>query len=213
MLKRTFDLLVSLFGIVLLFPLFVCIVIIVKLTSPGPVLFVQNRVGRDGKIIKVVKFRTMTLGADKHGSITAVSDARITSVGRVLRRFKLDELPQLWNVFIGRMSFVGPRPDVPGYADRLEGEDRKILELRPGITGPASLFFRNEEELLARVRDPGQYNDTVIWPVKVAINRIYAAEPGFWKDVGYVIITVAPFMDRVLGLMKRFEGFNHKLKR
>ncbi|MBN1127410.1 MAG: sugar transferase [Chitinispirillaceae bacterium] len=211
MLKRFSDLLVSLAGHLVLLPLFVLVAVLVRLTSPGPVFFTQDRVGRNGRLFRVVKFRTMTVGADRQGSITAATDARITGIGRVLRRFKLDELPQLWNVLIGNMSFVGPRPDVPGYADTLGGEDRKVLALRPGITGPASLFFRSEEELLARVEDAKKYNDEVIWPVKVAINRIYREEWTFWKDIGYMVITVAPFMDRAFGLMRRFEGYEKAL--
>ena len=154
----------------------------------------------------------MAVGADKEGSITSASDARITPLGRFLRRFKLDELPQLLNVLLGKMSFVGPRPDVSGYADKLEGEDRKILELRPGITSPASLFFRDEEDLLVKVSDPKKFNDEVIWPIKVEINRIYRDEWGFWKDLGYIIITVAPWLDRVLGLMRRFEKFKARME-
>jgi lipopolysaccharide/colanic/teichoic acid biosynthesis glycosyltransferase len=207
MIKRSFDLAASFLAIIFLSPLFALICILVRFTSYGPILFVQSRIGRHGLAFNVIKFRTMGMGAEKQGSITASTDARITPIGRFLRRFKLDELPQLWNVLIGKMSFVGPRPDVPGYADKLTGEARKILELRPGITGPASLFFRNEEELLAKVEDPKKYNNEVIWPIKIKINRIYAEEQGFWKDIGYILITVAPVMDRVLGLMRRFEEF------
>jgi len=200
--KRTFDLAACLFGLIVLSPVFVLVMAIVKLSSRGPVLYRQKRVGRHGKRFTCFKFRTMYTGADRLGSITAATDSRITPAGRWLRKFKLDELPQLWNVLAGNMSFVGPRPDVPGYADALSGDDRVILELRPGITGPASLFFRNEEELLAAQADPKEYNDRVLWPAKVRINRVYYQEWGFWKDVGYIIITVAPAFDRWFGLMK-----------
>jgi len=205
--KRLFDLAAALAGIILLFLPGVIIAFAVKLASSGHVFFTQTRIGRNGRSFTCVKFRTMFIDSAHQGSITTAADVRITPIGRYLRRCKLDELPQLWNVLIGKMSFVGPRPDVPGYADRLSGDDRKILSLRPGITGPASIFFRNEEELLAGQADPKSYNDTVIWPTKVAINRIYIEEWSFWKDIGYILITVIPPLDRIFGLMKRFDGF------
>jgi lipopolysaccharide/colanic/teichoic acid biosynthesis glycosyltransferase len=153
----------------------------------------------------VVKFRTMFTDAERHGTITTSTDSRITPIGRWLRRYKLDEFPQLWNVLIGKMSFVGPRPDVPGYADRLEGVARTILELRPGITGPASLYFRNEEDLLASSKNPKEYNDTVIWPKKVDLNMQYVETWSFWKDIGYILITVVPLVDKWLKLVKRAD--------
>jgi lipopolysaccharide/colanic/teichoic acid biosynthesis glycosyltransferase len=144
----------------------------------------------------------MQMDSEKYGSITTAADNRITPVGRFLRRFKLDELPQLWNVLIGNMSFVGPRPDVPGYADKLQGDARKILELRPGITGPATLYFRNEEDLLASASNPKEYSDTVIWPKKVELNLAYLEHWGFWKDLGYLLITIFPSLNRLLRLMQ-----------
>jgi len=147
----------------------------------------------------------MYIGADRFWSVTTGTDKRVTPVGRILRQYKIDEFPQLWNVFIGKMSFVGPRPDVPGYADMLTGDDRRILELRPGITGPASLCFRNEEELLAHADDPKQYNDTVLWPAKVAINIDYCNTWSFWKDIGYIMVTVLPVVDRILHIIPRVE--------
>jgi lipopolysaccharide/colanic/teichoic acid biosynthesis glycosyltransferase len=201
--KRSFDVVVSFFGIVILVLPFLAITLVVKLTSPGPVLFRQKRVGRNGKFFTVVKLRTMDSKSENLGSITTALDARITPVGRIFRKYKIDELPQLWNVFIGKMSFVGPRPDVPGYADRLQGRERGILEIRPGITGPASLYFRNEEELLAAETNPRQYNDTVVWPKKVALNLEYIEKWNFWSDIGYIVITVLPTMDRVFKLMQK----------
>jgi lipopolysaccharide/colanic/teichoic acid biosynthesis glycosyltransferase len=201
--KRSFDVVVSFFGIVILVLPFLAITLVVKLTSPGPVLFRQKRVGRNGKFFTVVKLRTMDSKSENLGSITTALDARITPVGRIFRKYKIDELPQLWNVFIGKMSFVGPRPDVPGYADRLQGRERSILEIRPGITGPASLYFRNEEELLAAETNPRQYNDTVVWPKKVALNLEYIEKWNFWRDIGYIVITVLPTMDRVFKLMQK----------
>ena len=122
--------------------------------------------------------------------MSVAGESRITPLGAVLRKYKIDELPELWNVLIGDMSFVGPRPDVPGYADRLQGDDREMLELRPGITGPASLKYRNEEELLAAVDNPQEYNDTVIYPDKVRINRYYLHNYSFVKDIEMIVCTV-----------------------
>lgn len=163
--------------------------------------FAQKRVGKNGELFNAVKFRTMRLGAEREGTVTTADDARVTPIGRILRRFKLDELPQLWNVLTGRMSFVGPRPDVPGYADRLSGEARKILCLRPGITGPATLYFRNEEELLAQAQDLKTFNDTVVWPAKVNLNLKYLEQWSFGKDIGYILITIFPALNRYLSLV------------
>lgn len=155
----------------------------------GPVLFTQKRVGKDGKLFTMYKFRSMTVG---HGgsSVSVAGESRITPLGAKLRKYKLDELPELWNVLIGDMSFVGPRPDVPGYADRLQGEDRKILQLKPGITGSASLKYRNEEELLAKQDNPVRYNDEVIFPDKVRINLDYLEHWSFWLDMKIIIYTI-----------------------
>ena len=197
--KRLFDITGAAAGLLFLFP-FACIVIaLLKISSGGgPVFFLQQRVGRFGQLFTCIKFRTMIAGAEQMGTVTTSSDVRITSVGRFLRKFKLDEFPQLWNVLIGRMSFVGPRPDVVGYADKLVGEDRKILDLRPGITGPATLFFRYEEELLAGVAHPQEYNDTVIWPTKIRINMQYSENWSFWTDIAYIMVTVFPFLNSAL---------------
>jgi lipopolysaccharide/colanic/teichoic acid biosynthesis glycosyltransferase len=188
--KRLFDVSASLMGLVLLWPLRVVVALAVKVSSPGPVLFIQKRVGRGGRLFSCVKFRTMSPGSASGGSVTTATDRRVTPLGRLLRRYKLDELPQLFNVFVGTMSFVGPRPDVPGYADRLSGEDRIILMLRPGITGPATLYFRNEETLLASVDNPQRYNDEVIWPQKVVMNREYAMHWSLMRDIGLIVQTL-----------------------
>lgn len=201
--KRAFDIFFSALGLAALCVPFLIVALCIKLTSPGPVFFRQQRIGRKGKSFFVIKFRTMFAGAEKHGTITASNDSRVTPIGRWLRRFKLDEFPQLWNVLIGKMSFVGPRPDVPGYADRLEGIARIILELRPGITGPASLYFRNEEDLLASSKDPREYNDTVIWPRKVELNLAYAENWSFWRDIGYILITMVPSLDKWMKLIEK----------
>jgi lipopolysaccharide/colanic/teichoic acid biosynthesis glycosyltransferase len=188
-LKRIFDLFVSFVGLIVLFPLFLIIAILIKVITPGPLFFVQERVGRNGILFRLVKFRTMSVG---HGgnNITVKGESRITPLGSFLRSHKLDELPELWNVLKGDMSFVGPRPDVPGYADKLTGDGRRILELRPGITGPASMKYSNEEELLALQVDPVKYNDEVIFPDKVRINLEYLEKRNFWLDLKLIIFTV-----------------------
>ena len=188
-LKRLFDLFISLVGIIVLLPVFLIIALLVKIKTSGPLFFVQQRVGRYGKLFRLVKFRTMLAG-QKGNNITVKGESRITPLGAFLRKYKLDELPELWNVLKGDMSFVGPRPDVPGYADRLKGEERKILELRPGITGPASMKYSNEEELLALQPDPVKYNNEVIWPDKVRINLEYLRNRNFRFDLKMIIYTV-----------------------
>lgn len=171
--KVLFDRICALFGIVVFAPIFILIGILIKIRmNDGPVFFKQQRVGRNGKLFTMIKFRTMLL-EHSGNPISIIGEDRITRLGAFLRKYKLDELPELWNVLIGDMSLVGPRPDVPGYADKLKGENRKILKLRPGITGPASLKYSNEEEILATMKNPQKYNDEVIFPDKVKINLEY----------------------------------------
>ena len=215
--KRLFDFTAALAGLAVLSPLMLLMAILVRATSPGPALFIQERVGRHGRAFRCAKFRTMCTGAQAQGTVTTAADARVTPLGRWLRRWKLDELPQLWNVLAGRMSFVGPRPDVPGYADRLQGDDRRILELRPGITGPATLLFRDEERLLALAKNPQAFNDAVVYPEKVRLNREYLETGHFGRDLGYVIATVWPGLTRRLGwdlrLGLRYAEFSARLER
>ena len=187
--KRIFDLTVALLGLIILAVPMALIAISIWIASGSPILFSQQRVGKDGEIFSVKKFRTMSVGNVEDSSITVAGDSRVTPIGRYLRRWKLDELPQLWNVFVGEMSLVGPRPDVPGYADKLQGDDRKLLLLRPGITGPATIVYRNEEEILAKVSDPVRYNDEVIYPEKVRINLDYLENSSFAQDLHYIWIT------------------------
>lgn len=188
--KRLFDLTVASFGLILLlFPMSL-IALIIGLISGFPILFTQARVGKDGKIFYIKKFRTMSVRLVADSSITVAGDPRVTSIGRYLRRWKLDELPQLWNVLMGEMSLVGPRPDIPGYADKLQGNDRRLLLLRPGITGPATLAYRNEEEILTKVSDPIQYSDEVIYPDKVRINLEYLEKCSFLLDLRYIFQTI-----------------------
>lgn len=188
--KFFFDRIVSLVGLLFLWPVLLVVAVLIYVKMPGgPVLFRQKRVGKDGRLFTMVKFRSMIVEHDG-SSVSVAGESRITPLGAKLRKYKLDELPELWNVLIGEMSFVGPRPDVPGYADVLTGDDREVLKLRPGITGPASLKYRNEEELLALVDDPQQYNDQVIFPDKVRINRYYLHHYSFLMDIKLIYVTV-----------------------
>ncbi|WP_033148170.1 sugar transferase [Prevotella sp. P6B1] len=202
--KFIFDRLVSLIGLLFLWPVLLIVALLVKIKMPGgPAVFVQIRVGKDGRLFKCHKFRTMT--PDHGGStISVAGESRITPLGAKLRHFKLDELPGLWDVLIGNMSFVGPRPDVPGYADKLEGDARVVLKLRPGITGPATLKYRLEDEMIADYvsqkqaeGDPRvtqeiakEYNDNVIYPDKVRLNCYYYHHYSFIKDLQLLVCTV-----------------------
>lgn len=188
--KYLFDRAASLLGLLVLWPVLLVVAVLIRIRMPGgAVIFRQQRVGRNGKLFTMYKFRSMTV-SHSGSSVSVAGESRITPLGAVLRKYKLDELPELWNVLIGDMSFVGPRPDVPGYADKLEGENRLVLKLRPGITGPASLKYANEEEILARVPDPVQYNDEVIFPDKVRINLDYYYTHSFWMDIRLIFQTV-----------------------
>jgi lipopolysaccharide/colanic/teichoic acid biosynthesis glycosyltransferase len=192
--KRIFDIIASLFGLILLSPVILAIAILIKIRMPGPVLFIQVRAGRYGKPFKIYKFRTMVIN---HGGsyVSVMGESRITSLGAVLRRYKLDELTELWNVLKGDMSLVGPRPDMIEYADKLTGEERQILELRPGITGPATLAYANEEELLASIPDPQKYNDDVLWPDKVRLNLDYYYNRSFFGDILIILRTIFRIKD------------------
>ncbi len=188
--KSLFDRGASFFGLILLFPVLLVVALLIRIKMPGgPVIFKQERVGRYGRLFIMYKFRSMTV-AHSGSSVSVKGESRITPLGAKLRKYKLDELPELWNVLIGDMSFVGPRPDVPGYADNLKGDDRRMLLLKPGITGPASLKYRNEEELLAEQEDPQKYNDEVLFPNKVRINIEYLDNWSFWHDIKIIIYTV-----------------------
>ena len=203
-LKWIFDRVVAFLGLLFLWPVLVIVAILVKIMMPGgPAFFVQERVGKDGKLFKCHKFRSMTV---KHSgsTVSVAGDSRITPLGAKLRHYKLDELPGLWDVLRGKMSFVGPRPDVPGYADKLTGDDRDVLKLRPGITGPATLKYRLEDEMIseyvAKKQASGdsrpmqeiavEYNDTVIYPDKVRLNCYYYRHYSFIKDIQIIFCTV-----------------------
>lgn len=219
-LKRLFDIIASFLGLLLLWPVLLVVAVMIKVKMPGgPALFVQKRVGRGGKLFDCHKFRSMMVNHNG-SSVSVAGDSRITPLGATLRHYKLDELPGLWDVLIGNMSFVGPRPDVPGYADKLEGDDRDVLKLRPGITGPATLKYRLEDEMIAdfvasvrrkTVKTPEGaaavglpenveemsdqelavwYNDTVIYPDKVRLNCYYYRHYSFCKDIEMIFATV-----------------------
>ena len=202
--KFLFDRITALVGLVVLaLPLLVIAILVKRSLKGEPVFFRQSRVGKDGKIFQIHKFRTMT-NENEVSSIAYPNRARITSFGAKLRRHKLDELPELWDVLIGHMSFVGPRPDVPGYADQLQGEDRVVLKMRPGITGPATLKYRDEEQLIERYVRAAiaegdqrpeevialQFNDEVIYPDKVRINVDYYKNYSFFKDLSIILKTI-----------------------
>ena len=211
--KWIFDRLVALIGLMFLWPVLLIVAIMVKVKMPGgPAFFVQKRVGKGGKTFNCHKFRSMTV---KHNgsTVSVAGDTRITPFGAKLRHYKLDELPGLWDVLIGNMSFVGPRPDVPGYADKLVGDDRDVLKLRPGITGPATLKYRLEDEMIseyvAKKQAEGdtrsmqdiaiEYNDKFIYPDKVRLNCYYYRHYSFWKDIEMIFATV-------LGRKVKFAG-------
>lgn len=212
-LKWIFDRAVALLGLLFLWPVLVVVAIMVKVRMPGgPVFFVQERVGKDGRIFKCHKFRTMKVNHNG-SSVSVAGDSRITPFGAVLRHYKLDELPELWDVMVGNMSFVGPRPDVPGYADKLVGADRDVLRLRPGITGPATLKYRLEDEMISEYVASRQaegdarpmqeiateYNDTVIYPDKVRLNCYYYRHYSFLKDIEMIFATVLGFKVKFAG--------------
>jgi len=189
MLKRTFDILLSVFAIFLLFPFFLLVSFLIVIDSGFPIFFLQKRIGRGAKEFNIIKFRTMKTN-NENITITVSDDSRITRIGKYLRKTKIDELPEILNVLFGQMSFVGPRPDVKGYADKLKGANRKILALRPGITGPASLKYYNEEYILSQKSNPKKYNDEVIFPDKVKINMHYFHNRSFFLDLKIIFATI-----------------------
>jgi len=188
--KRLFDLCFSIFALLVSSWLILLAWLVASWDTRSNGFFVQERVGRHGKLFRVYKIKTMRPRRAIGSSVTYAGDPRVTKFGRFLRRTKIDELPQLWNILVGDMSFVGPRPDVPGFADCLTGDDRVVLSVRPGITGPATLKYRNEEEILAAQADPEAYNRDVIFPDKVRINREYIENWCLVDDLRYILRTV-----------------------
>lgn len=186
--KNLFDFLMALLLLPFLFPIIFILILLSTVDTGQFGLFTQTRIGKEGKPFLIFKIRTMK--GDQESDITTLKTHKITAIGNFIRKTKLDELPQLFNVLFGQMSFVGPRPDVPGYADQLEGDDRLMLKVRPGITGPAQLKFRNEEEILNLQHDPKKYNDEVLWPEKVKINLDYVKNRSFGLDLKYIADTI-----------------------
>ena len=189
--KRILDFFTAAIGLVFLLPGFLFVALLSKLTSPGPIFYRQERVGRAGRTFKIVKFRTMQIDADKHGpSITASSDSRITSLGRIMRTLKIDEIPQLWNVLKGEMSLVGPRPEIPLYVKSYTEEQKRVLTILPGITDPSSIAYRNEEELLAQQANPERYYQEVILPHKLSLNMEYIQNRSLKYDLSLLAKTL-----------------------
>jgi lipopolysaccharide/colanic/teichoic acid biosynthesis glycosyltransferase len=186
--KMILDRLIAFIALIILFPLLLLVSILLISSSKGPVLFRQTRIGQFGKTFTILKFRTMRVNDDPN-TISIKDDTRITFIGKYLRKYKLDELPELINIFRGEMSFVGPRPDVAGYMDKLGEEDKEILSLKPGITGPASLKYINEEEILCHVENPRKYNDMIIFPDKVRINKLYLDNWSLGLDIKIILHT------------------------
>ena len=188
--KNLFDFILAFIG--LFFTLWIIIIawIVSSIETKSNGFFIQRRVGKDGVLFNVIKIKTMKKVQGVNTTVTASDDVRITKSGKFFRDTKIDELPQLLNVLIGDMSFVGPRPDVEGYADKLEGDDRVVLSIRPGITGPATIKYKNEEEILSKEKNPQEYNDTIIWPDKVKINKEYIKDWSLKKDIEYIMKTI-----------------------
>jgi lipopolysaccharide/colanic/teichoic acid biosynthesis glycosyltransferase len=205
--KRLFDTCLSLLGLLFLSPLLCLIGAAVRLSSPGSVFFWQERVGLSGKTFKICKFRTMNVGADRLGpGITSAGDQRITRIGRLLRRWKLDELPQLWNVLKGEMSLVGPRPELPYYVQNYTTVERRVLFVLPGITDPASLAYRNEEDILAKAADREQFYRQKLLPHKLALNLEYIESRSFRGDIGLILATLKVIPSRRMAIAKTFES-------
>ena len=197
-LKRVFDIIASFCGIIILFPLIIIVSILIKITSKGPVLFKQIRVTKNGKLFKIYKFRTMRENSEGNKQITVGKDNRITGIGHILRKTKLDELPQLFNVLKGEMSLVGPRPEVPKYVELYTDEQREILKVPAGITDYASIYFSNESELLGEVENPEEFYIKKIMPYKIELNKKYINEIGIMTDIKIIILTIL----KILGLVK-----------
>mgnify|MGYP000518916982 CR=1 FL=1 len=188
--KRAFDLIFAMLGLLVVWWIILLAWMAASIDTRSNGFFIQQRVGRNGKLFWVIKIKTMRPTAEFDTTVTSRGDPRITLLGALFRRTKIDELPQLWNVIVGEMSFVGPRPDVPGFADKLQGKERAMLSIRPGITGPATLKYRNEEDLLAAQDAPEAYNRDVIWPDKVRINVEYIQCWSLVQDMRYILRTV-----------------------
>lgn len=195
--KRAFDLVAAAFGLLVLAPLFAAVAVAIRRDSPGPVFFRQERVGRGGSPFLIYKFRTMRTDAERvGGQLTVGADPRVTGVGGVLRRYKVDELPQLINVVLGDMSLVGPRPEVPRYVARYDERQRAVLDVRPGITDPASIAYRDENAILAAASDPEAVYVREIMPTKLEMNLDYLARRSLLSDLGIILDTLLKVVRR-----------------
>lgn len=193
--KRTFDILMAIIGISLFWWLILLLLLISSIDTKKIGILLQSRIGLHGKSFNIYKIRTMKNDTKIEGSYLAIhNEHRITKIGSLLRKWKLDELPQLINVLEGNMSFVGPRPDVAGFADKLSEADKIILSVKPGITGPASIYFQQEEKILAQKAFPEEYNRNVIWTKKIELNKEYVKNYSFAKDIKYIFQTVISFI-------------------
>lgn len=204
--KRLFDLVLSICGILFLLPFFIIISVLIKLDSPGDIIFKQTRVTKDGKEFKIFKFRTMKSNTEKQGQITIGADSRITFVGNFLRKTKLDELPQLFNIVKGDMSFVGPRPEVPKYVAMYTWDQKEILKVRAGITDYASIYFSNESEILGKQKNPEKFYIEKIMPYKIELNKKYIKESGIITDIKIIFLTIF----KVAGLIKNDNRFEEE---
>ena len=188
--KRIFDIMISFVGLVILFPFILIIALLIKIDSKGPVFFKQIRVTKNGKEFKIFKYRTMRVGSDKYSQITVGKDGRITKIGSFLRKYKLDEIPQLINVLIGDMSLVGPRPEVPKYVALYTDEQKEILKVRAGITDYASIEFSDENDLLASEEEPEKAYIEKIMPKKIELNKKYLSEISILTDIKIILLTI-----------------------
>ena len=195
-LKRAFDFSLSILGLFFLWWVILIAWLLASIDTKKNGFFLQERIGKHSTRFKIIKIRTMLSSDFISTTVTSVDDSRITNLGKLFRKFKIDELPQLINIFLGHMSFVGPRPDVPGFADCLREDDQTILSVRPGITGPASIKYKDEELLLSKQSNPEEYNMKVIWPDKVKINKQYIEEYSFLNDLSYIWITIVGVNDK-----------------
>lgn len=200
MIKRLFDIVFSVLGIMIIFPVFIIIIILQIIFTGKRIFFIQERVGRFGKVFFIIKFRTMNLKSN-YNSVSIKGENRITKFGSFLRKYKIDEIPEIWNVLKGDMSFVGPRPDVPEYVNKLTDDQKIILNLRPGITGPASIKYKNEEEILSKQYDPINYYNKVIFPDKIRLNLNYIKYRNIYTDIKMILYTI-------LGLNLKEEYYN-----
>lgn len=204
--KRLFDLVLSICGILFLLPFFIIVSVLIKLDSPGGIIFKQTRVTKNGKEFKIFKFRTMRPDTEKQGQITIGADSRITSIGNFLRKTKLDELPQLFNIVMGDMSFVGPRPEVPKYVAMYNKNQKEILNVRAGITDYASIYFSNESEILGKQKEPEKFYIEKIMPYKIELNKKYIKEAGLITDIKIIFLTIF----KVAGLIKNDNRFEEE---